>query len=154
MPAPVPAAGQPAATPFARTKDDNAQVIAMFKPFAARPEIAALQTEVLADPGLTIETIQARLLAEMGKGAEPANPQNAFPKIETVSDEGDKRKDAVVASILARAGVVQDAAARAGSGQCAYPSDLDSRWACATSRPSPSKTRAAPPPMWQALTTT
>ena len=123
MPAPVPAAGQPAATPFARTKDDNAQVIAMFKPFAARHEIAALQTEVLADPGLTIEAIQARLLAEMGKGAEPANPQNAFPKIETVSDEGDKRKDAVVASILARAGVVQDAAARAALSSNPYRGD-------------------------------
>lgn len=123
MPAPVPAAGQPAATPFARTKDDNAQVIAMFKPFASRPEIAALQTEVLADPGLTIEAIQARLLAEMGKGAEPANPQNAFPKIETVSDEGDKRKDAVVASILARAGVVQDPAARAALASNPYRGD-------------------------------
>ena len=123
MPAPVPAAGQPAATPFARTKDDNAQVIAMFKPFASRPEIAALQTEVLADPGLTIEAIQARLLAEMGKGAEPANPQNAFPKIETVSDEGDKRKDAVVASILARAGVAQDAAARAALSSNPYRGD-------------------------------
>lgn len=123
MPAPVPAAGQTAATPFARTKDDNAQVIAMFKPFASRPEIAALQTEVLADPGLTIETIQARLLAEMGKGAEPAVPQNSFPKIETVSDEGDKRKDAVVASILARAGVVQDAAARAALSSNPYRGD-------------------------------
>jgi len=114
-------AAQPAA--FARTKDDNAQVIAMFKPFASRPEIAALQTEVLADPGLTIEAIQARLLAEMGKGAEPANPQNAFPKIETVSDEGDKRKDAVVASILARAGVVQDPAARAALASNPYRGD-------------------------------
>ncbi len=114
-------AAQPAA--FARTKDDNAQVIAMFKPFASRPEIAALQTEVLADPGLTIEAIQARLLAEMGKGAEPANPQNAFPKIETVSDEGDKRKDAVVASILARAGVVQDPAARAALSSNPYRGD-------------------------------
>lgn len=123
MPAPVPAAGQPAATPFARTKDDNAQVIAMFKPFASRPEIAALQTEVLADPSLTMEQIQARLLAEMGKGAEPANPQNAFPKIETVSDEGDKRKDAVVASILARAGVAQDAAARAALSSNPYRGD-------------------------------
>lgn len=114
-------AAQPAA--FARTKEDNTQVIAMFKPFAARPEIAALQTEVLADPGLTIETIQARLLAEMGKGTEPANPQNAFPKIETVSDEGDKRKDAVVASILARAGVAQDAAARAALSSNPYRGD-------------------------------
>ena len=122
---PMPEEKKPAAqsAAFARTKDDNAQVIAMFKPFAARPEIAALQTEVLADPGLTIETIQARLLAEMGKGAEPANPQNAFPKIETVSDEGDKRKDAVVASILARAGVAQDAAARAALSSNPYRGD-------------------------------
>ena len=118
-----PAAQSAAPVAFARTKDDNAQVIAMFKPFASRPEIAALQTEVLADPGLTIEAIQARLLAEMGKGAEPANPQNAFPKIETVSDEGDKRKDAVVASILARAGVVQDAAARAALSSNPYRGD-------------------------------
>ena len=107
MPAPVPAAGQPAATPFARTKDDNAQVIAMFKPFASRPEIAALQTEVLADPGLTIEAIQARLLAEMGKGAEPAVPQNSFPKIETVSDEGDKIRDAASDALLVRSGVAR-----------------------------------------------
>ena len=114
-------AAQPAA--YARTKDDNAQVLAMFKPFASRPEIAALQTEVLADPGLTIEAIQARLLAEMGKGVEPANPQNAFPKVETVADEGDKRKDAVVASILARAGVVQDAAARAALSSNPYRGD-------------------------------
>lgn len=112
MPAPVPAAGQPAATPFARTKDDNAQVIAMFKPFASRPEIAALQTEVLADPGLTIEAIQARLLAEMGKGAEPANPQNSFPKVETVSDEADKAREAAVNAILVKAGVVADAEKR------------------------------------------
>ena len=121
----MPEEKKPAAPPaaFARTKEDNAQVIAMFKPFAARPEIAALQTEVLADPGLTIETIQARLLAEMGKGAEPANPQGAFPKVETVSDEGDKRKDAVVASILARAGVAQDAAARAALSSNPYRGD-------------------------------
>lgn len=118
-----PAAQSAASVAFARTKDDNAQVIAMFKPFAARPEIAALQTEVLADPSLTIETIQARLLTEMGKGAEPANPQGAFPKVETVSDEGDKRKDAVVAAILARAGVVQDAAARAALSSNPYRGD-------------------------------
>ncbi len=104
-------AAQPAA--FARTKEDNAQVLAMFKPFASRPEIAALQTEVLADPALTIETIQARLLAEMGKGAEPANPQGAFPKVETVSDEADKIKAAATDALLVRAGVVQDDKVRA-----------------------------------------
>ena len=111
MPATVPAAGQPAA-PYARTKDENTQVLAMFKPFASRPEIAALQTEVLADPGLTIEAIQARLLTEMGKGAEPAVPQNSFPKIETVSDEADKAHEAAVNAILVKAGVVADAEKR------------------------------------------
>lgn len=94
------------AAPYARTKDDNAQVLAMFQPFAARPEIAALQTEVLADPSLTIEQIQARLLAEMGKGTEPVNPQNAAPRIETVSDETDKAREAAVNAMLVKAGVV------------------------------------------------
>lgn len=94
------------AVPFARTKDDNAQVLAMFKPFASRPEIAALQTEVLADPSLTMEQIQARLLAEMGKGAEPATPQNAAPRIETVKDEADKAREAAVNAMLVKAGVV------------------------------------------------
>ena len=103
----LPAAAQ--AAPFARTKDDNAQVLAMFKPFATRTEIAALQTEVLADPGLTIEQIQARLLVEMGKGIEPANAPNAAPRVETVKDETDKAREAAVNAMLVKAGVVASA---------------------------------------------
>ena len=103
----LPAAAQ--AAPFARTKDDNAQVLAMFKPFATRTEIAALQTEVLADPGLTIEQIQARLLVEMGKGIEPANAPNAAPRVETVKDETDKACEAAVNAMLVKAGVVASA---------------------------------------------
>lgn len=99
--------------PFARTKEDNVQVLAMFKPFASRPEVAALQTEVLADPSLTIETIQAKLLAEVGKGVEPANPQGAHPRVETVQAEDDKRREAIVQSLLVRAGVEKDAKVRA-----------------------------------------
>ena len=113
MPGTVLAAGQPAVTPFARTKDDNTQVIAMFKPFAANPAIVALQTDVLADPGLTIEAIQARLLAEMGKGAAPANPQGAHPVVQTVADETDKQRAAAVSALLVRAGVEQDATVKA-----------------------------------------
>ena len=103
----LPAAAQ--AAPFARTKDDNAQVLAMFKPFASRTEIAALQTEVLADPSLTIEQIQARLLVEMGKGIEPANAPNAAPRVETVKDETDKAREAAVNAMLVKAGVVASA---------------------------------------------
>ena len=112
MPTTVPAAAQPTA-PFARTKDDNAQVLAIFKPFAARPEVAALQTEVLSDPGLTIEAIQARLLIEMGKGTTPANPAGAHPVIETVTDEVDKQRAAAVSALLVRSGVEQDATVKA-----------------------------------------
>lgn len=103
----------PTAAPFARTKDDNAKVLAMFKPFANRPEISALQTDVLADPALTIDTIQARLLAELGKGVEPANPQNAAPRVEKTQDEADKRIAAAADALLVRAGVQVDPKVRA-----------------------------------------
>lgn len=114
----MPGENTPAATPaaFARTKDDNAQVLNMFKPFAARQDIAALQTEVLADPSLTIEQIQARLLAAVGKDIEPANPQNAFPKVEKTEDEADKRIAAASDALLVRSGVSVDAKARASMG--------------------------------------
>jgi len=115
MPEPVVSAAQPAA-PFARTKVDNDQVLAMFKPFASRPEVAALQTEVLADPSLTIEAIQAKLLAKMGEGQAPANPQGAHPQISTVADEADKKRDAAVSALLVRAGVQVDASVRASMG--------------------------------------
>lgn len=111
MTAPATAAATPAA-PFSRTKADNDQVLAMFKPFAAMPGVHALQTEVLADPGLTMEVIQARLLTEMGKGTEPANPKGAFPKVETTEDETNKQQAAATAALLARAGVATDAAGR------------------------------------------
>lgn len=101
------------AAPFARTKSDNDQVLAMFQPFAAHPEIAALQTQMLADPALKIETIQARLLAEIGKDITPAHATGAYPRVETVADEGDKRTDAIVTAVLARAGVLKDPVARA-----------------------------------------
>lgn len=110
----MPEENKPAATTaaFARTKDDNAQVLAMFKPFTARAEISALQTEVLADPALTLDQIQARLLNKLGEGTEPANPQNAFPRVEKTEDEADKRIAAATDALLVRAGVKVDAKVR------------------------------------------
>lgn len=118
MPDPVNAAAQPAAqsatlTPFARTKEMNVQVLDMIKPFAHLPAVQAFKDEVLADPSLTIEQIQSRLLVEIGKGNEPANPSGYHPNVQTVEDEADKQRNAVVAAMLARAGVPQDAQARA-----------------------------------------
>ena len=115
MPDPVNAAAQPAApaAPFARTKEMNLQVLASFKPFEAKPGVQALKDEVLADPSLTLEQIQSRLLVEIGKDNAPANPQGAHPNIQTVADEADKQRAAISTALLARAGVEQDAKARA-----------------------------------------
>lgn len=113
----APAAAAPGAvapaTPFARTREQNAEVVAMFKPFMAQPGMADLQTEVLADTGLSMEQVQAKLLVKMGEGASPANPANAAPRVETVADEADKQREAAVNALLVRAGVQVDANVRA-----------------------------------------
>ena len=105
-------AANTANTPFARTKEQNLEVLAVFKPFEAVPGVQALKDEVLADTSLTVEQASARLLAEIGKNNAPANPQNAFARVQTVADETDKQREAVVSAMLARAGVAQDAKAR------------------------------------------
>ena len=114
MEATMPQATVPAANtaPYARTKADNDQVLAMFKPFAANPGVQALQTEVLTDPSLTIETIQARLLTEMGKEVTPANPAGSHANVQTLEDETDKKRGAMVNALLVRAGVDQTPQAR------------------------------------------
>lgn len=114
MPGTTTPAAQSAATPtpFARTKEQNLEVMAVFKPFEAVPGVQALKDEVLADTSLTVEQASARLLAEIGKNNTPANPQNAFARVQTVADETDKQLEAVVSAMLARAGVAQDAKAR------------------------------------------
>ncbi len=107
----MPEAVTPAATPatptaaFARSKEMNTEVLDMFKPFLAHDGIAALQTEVLADPSLTVEQIQARMLKKLGEGASPAMPAAAVPRIEILEDETDKRRAAMSTALLARAGV-------------------------------------------------
>ena len=118
MPQANPAAQNAAAqnstpTPFARTREQNAEVVAKFQPFMALPGMQALQTEVLADTSLTLEQVQARLLGKLGEGAAPANPANAFPQVQTVADEADKQRDAAVNALLARSGVQVDAKVRA-----------------------------------------
>lgn len=108
MPDPVKPAAQPAEpkapAAFARSTDDNKQVLAMFKPFLAQAGMQELQTEVLADTSLTVEAIQAKLLKKMGEGAEPLNPKGSAPRIETVEDEVDKIRGAAVNALMVRAG--------------------------------------------------
>lgn len=103
MAEPVQAVAPVTPAPFARTKADNAAVVAMFAPFAGTPAVAALQTEVLTDPGLTVDTIRAKLLDTVGAQSKPAAHT---PRITTVADEGDKIRAAATTAILHRAGVV------------------------------------------------
>lgn len=114
MPIAQPAAN-PAATPApaARTREQNVAVLAMFKPFAHIAAVAALKDEVLTDPEVTVEQVQAKLLATIGQGTEPANPAGSHPRVDKVEDEADKRRDAVVAALRVRAGVETDANVRA-----------------------------------------
>ena len=106
---PEAAGGTPAvivtAAPFARSTEMNQDILAKFKPFAARVGVADLQTQILADTGITVEQAQAKLLSHLGAEAAPANPQGAHPRIEIVSDEADKFRAAAVQAILVRAGV-------------------------------------------------
>lgn len=101
----------PAATPtalqqpFARSKEMNDQILAMFKPFASYDGVSAMQTEILADPAITVEQAQARILAHLGKDAAPLTPHGAHPRVETLEDETDKRRAATVSALLARAGL-------------------------------------------------
>lgn len=95
-----------AATPSAsRTKEQNAEILASFKPFASREGVADLQTAILADPAITVEAASSRLLTHLAKDTSPATPAGAFQVIETVADEADKVRGACVQSLLARAGI-------------------------------------------------
>lgn len=118
----APAGAAPVApvAPFARNREMNEAVVAQFKPFAHRPEIVALQTEVLSDPALTMEAIQAKLLVALGKDAGPANPAGAHPRVDLVEGEADKHRDAVVTSLLVRAGVERDPKVLAAMGTNPY----------------------------------
>lgn len=109
----MPEAVTPAASPATRSKAQNDEIVAMFKPFIARDGIIALQTEVLTDPALTVEQVSARLLTELGKNAGPLNPSGATVRVETVEDETDKLRAAATASILARAGLDRSQESRA-----------------------------------------
>jgi hypothetical protein len=97
-------AAQPATNvPFARDKAMNEQILASFRPFADREGVSALQTEVLADPSITVEQANAKLLAKLGESSEPV--AKSVPHIEVVADERSKFHAAMTQSILARAGV-------------------------------------------------
>lgn len=78
----------------------RAAVRASFAPFAAHPGVAELQSTCENDVQLTAEAAGQRLLAHLGGQATPV----AGPRVVTVEDETDKRREGVVAALLVRAG--------------------------------------------------
>lgn len=104
-PAPVVAAAQ---DPITAIHERNTRIQGVFATFRHMHGIQALESEVLADPRITIEAAQNRLLERVGAVGQPLN--GGF-RIEAGRDEGDTQRQRTVDAILARAGVLTGAAA-------------------------------------------
>ncbi len=90
---------------FAALATRNTSIRAVFAPFADISGVRELETTCLADPRMTVEQAQARLLARMGNGAAPLN-DSTTPRVEAGRDESDARRAQIVNGLLARAGVL------------------------------------------------
>jgi len=97
--APVPQAAAPdRAAILAAEQQRRGDIRAAFQPFATRADVSALQAQCEDDPAISAQDAGARLLALMGKTAQPV------AGIHTVTDETDKRREAISAALLVRAG--------------------------------------------------
>ncbi len=105
--APVPAASVDV---LAQLTDRNGRIREVFAQFHDVAGIRDLEAACLADPRITVETAQARLLARIGHGASPLNDAgatpDASPRVEAGIDQRDRDRDRIVSGILARAGVL------------------------------------------------
>lgn len=78
----------------------RSSIRAQFQPFAASPGVAELMRQCEDEHGMSAQAAGTRLLAHLGSQATPIAGANVV----TTEDEGDKRREAVVASLLVRAG--------------------------------------------------
>ncbi|HCZ49103.1 MAG TPA: peptidase S14, partial [Gammaproteobacteria bacterium] len=67
----------------------------------------------LADPRMTVEQAQARLLQRLPNGATPLAAGGGGGSYRVTRDETDARRERMVAGILARAGILTGAEAQA-----------------------------------------
>ena len=84
--------------PYARTSAEGKAIVAAFKPFIAQEGVQSLQDDVLVDPSVSPADAGQKLLAILGKQAEPLSK----PGIVTVEDTDDKFAAAAIDAILAR----------------------------------------------------
>lgn len=121
--APAPAAtAAVAAAPTVAAGDDpiaalvvrNETIRGVFAAFADVPGVRDLESACLADPRITVEQAQARLLQRLPNGATPlAAGGGGSGNFRVTRDENDTRRDRMVAGILARAGILSGAEAQA-----------------------------------------
>lgn len=104
---------QPTAAGHDAVRARNESIRAVFRPFAHQPEIRDLETEALADPGITVEQARAQLLDKLGEGSEPMNPQAHAPRVEPGMSDAEKAHAGMRDALLSRVGVAE---ARAQTG--------------------------------------
>lgn len=80
-------------------------IYASFAKFADREGVAALRTACQNDSKCSPEAAGLKLLAHLGKDATPVAGHTS---VNTVKDESDKHRDAMVNAVLARAGIAID----------------------------------------------
>lgn len=110
--APGPAAAAPDAEGvLAGLVTRNARIREVFAQFQDIAGVRDLEAACLADPRMTVEAAQARLLAKIGHGAGPLNDPAAPGRVEPGQDQRDKTLARSVAGVLARAGTLTGAEA-------------------------------------------
>lgn len=108
----------PAATAAEILAADHARresVRAEFAPFAASPWAADLLKSCEDDHDCTAAAAAQKILAKLAADVQPVGAAH----VETVEDESDKRRDAIVAALLTRAGMA-DKATRAAAQASGY----------------------------------
>ena len=117
----APVAG-PVADPLAALAARNETLRSVFAAFADVPGVRDLEIACLADPRMTVEQAQARLLQRLPNGAEPLSnigeSATAYGSFTVVRDEKTARIQRIADGILARAGLLSGAeavAARQGN---------------------------------------
>ncbi len=110
-PAPVAAAPTaPAADPvqaaIAAMAERNTHVRGIFAGFRDLGGMPELESVCLADPTLSIEQVQAKVLAKVGAGASPLTPSGGR-RVEAGVDERDKMLEGMSNAVLARHGLAK-----------------------------------------------
>lgn len=112
----APVAGH-VADPLAALAARNETLRSVFAAFADVPGVRDLEVACLADPRMTVEQAQAKLLQRLPNGAEPlsniGDSATAYGSVTVVRDEKTARIQRIADGILARAGVLTGAEAMA-----------------------------------------